>query len=148
MVAIRLVRLIERHSDELASGLVDRLRHSSRTASYLQIPEEDLRKDIVGLYRNLGDWLLNKTETDVEYRFAQLGARRAQQAVPMAEFVWAIVITKESLWRFLQMQGGVDRIVELFGELELIQLIDQFFDRALYYAMLGYGRAERPARAA
>lgn len=148
MVAIRLVRLIERHSDELASGLVDRLRHSSRTVSYLQIPEEDLHKDIVGLYRNLGDWLMNKTETDVEYRFTQLGARRAGQGIPIADFVWAIVITKENLWRFLQMQGGVDRIVELFGELELIQLIDQFFDRALYYATLGYARAERPARAA
>jgi hypothetical protein len=148
MVAIRLVRLIERHSDELASDLVDRLRHSSRTVSYLQLPKEDLHKDIVGLYRNLGDWLLNKTETDVEYRFTQLGARRAEQSIPIADFVWAIVITKENLWRFLQMQGGVDRIVELFGELELMQLIDQFFDRALYYAMLGYARAERPARAA
>lgn len=148
MVAIRLVRLIERHSDELASDLVDRLRHSSRTVSYLQLPKEDLHKDIVGLYRNLGDWLLNKTETDVEYRFTQLGARRAEQSIPIADFVWAIVITKENLWRFLQMQGGVDRIVELFGELELMQLIDQFFDRSLYYAMLGYARAERPARAA
>jgi hypothetical protein len=148
MIAMRLVKLIERHSDELAAGLVDRICHSSRTVSYLQIPKEDLHKDIVGLYRNLGDWLMNKTETDIEYRFTQLGGRRAEQQIPIADFVWAIVITKENLWRFLQMQGGVDRIVELFGELELIQLMDQFFDRALYYAMLGYGRAERQAKAA
>lgn len=140
MLAIRLVHLIESHSDELANGLVDRIRHSSRTVSYFKIPEDDLRQSAYDLYHHLGDWLNNKTETDIEYRFTQLGTSRAEEEIPIADFVWAMVITKEHLWRFLQLQS-VERIFELFGELELIQLIDQFFDRALYYAMLGYARA-------
>jgi hypothetical protein len=32
--------------------------------------------------------------------------------------------------------------VELYGEVEFFQLIDQFFDRVLYYASIGYARAE------
>jgi len=28
--------------------------------------------------------------------------------------------------------------VEVFGELEMLQLLDQFFDRAIFYASLGY----------
>jgi hypothetical protein len=148
MLAIRLVRLIEAHSSELARDVADRLRHSSRTIAYVQIPEDVLIADVAFVYQHLGDWLMNKTETDIEFRYMQLGMRHAQQGIPISDYVWAIVITKENLWRFLQTHGGVDRVVELYGELELIQLIDQFFDRALYYAMLGYARAEREARAA
>jgi hypothetical protein len=28
--------------------------------------------------------------------------------------------------------------VEVFGELEMLQLLEQFFDRAIYYASVGY----------
>ena len=47
-------------------------------------------------------------------------------------------MTKEHLWGFLQRETLIDRPVELFGELELIMLLDQFFDRAMYYAGAGY----------
>jgi len=147
MVANRLVQLIEAHSDELAASLVERLRHSSRTVSFLKIPEDSLRQAADDLYRHLGDWLNNKTETDIEYRFVQVGTMRAEQRIPLSDFVWAMIITKESIWRFLQMQS-VERVFDLYGELELIHLIDQFFDRALYYATLGYSQAERASRAA
>jgi hypothetical protein len=147
MIANRLVKLIEDHSDALANGLVDRLRQSSRTVGYFKIPQDDLRQAAYDLYHHLGDWLNNKTETDIEYRFTQLGSLRAEQGIPLSDFVWGLIITKESLWRFIQMQG-VSQIFELYGELELIQLIDQFFDRALYYVTVGYARAEHAARKA
>ena len=28
--------------------------------------------------------------------------------------------------------------MEVFGELEMLQLLEQFFDRAIYYASVGY----------
>jgi len=31
--------------------------------------------------------------------------------------------------------------VDVFGELEMLQMLDQFFDRAIYYAAIGYERA-------
>jgi hypothetical protein len=33
-----------------------------------------------------------------------------------------------------------DRPVELFQEKELFQLVDQFFDRAVYFAAIGHER--------
>ncbi len=143
MIAVRLVRLIEQHADELAAGLIERIRHSSRTVDYFKIPEEELRRAAGEIYRRLGDWLQNKTETDIEYHYTQTGMRRAEQGVAISDFVWALVITKENLWRFLQSHAIVDRMFELYGELELIQMVDQFFDRALYYSILGYQRFQR-----
>jgi hypothetical protein len=41
----------------------------------------------------------------------------------------------------------MDRPVEVYGELEMLQLLDHFFDRAIYYAAVGYelkhSRAEK-----
>jgi hypothetical protein len=143
MLSLRLVRLIEDHSAELGASLIDRLRHSSRTVDYFKLPDDELRHGAARIYRELGDWLLNKTETDIEYHYTQIGAKRAEEGIAISDFVWALIISKENLWHFLQTHAPIDHMLELYGEIELLQLIDQFFDRALYYATLGYQRFER-----
>jgi hypothetical protein len=47
-------------------------------------------------------------------------------------------MTKEHLWEFLQREGLVRGSVEIYGEMELLGLLDQFFDRALCFATEGY----------
>jgi hypothetical protein len=44
---------------------------------------------------------------------------------------------------FLQSQGLRETAMQLLGELELLRLLDQFYDRAVYYAMFGYESASR-----
>ncbi len=55
--------------------------------------------------------------------------------------IWVIILTKENLWEFLKKESSPERPAEAFGELEMLQLLDQFFDRAIYYASVGYERA-------
>jgi hypothetical protein len=45
------------------------------------------------------------------------------------------------IWDFLQRQGFLRSPMELYGELELLRLLDQFFDRALYFVTQGYEQA-------
>jgi hypothetical protein len=54
--------------------------------------------------------------------------------------MFAIIATKEHLWEFVAHEAMADRPIELFQELELFQLVEQFFDRALYFAAIGYER--------
>ncbi len=49
-----------------------------------------------------------------------------------------LVISRNYLWQFLQAQASADNIVALYGELELQQTLNQSFDRAVYYGVLGY----------
>jgi hypothetical protein len=141
MLAYRLVRLIETHSDELAAGLLEKVRHSELTRSYRQVPPEELKQRVHEIYRHLGDWLLGKSAFDIEQRYEEIGARRAHQGVLISDLVWTIVLTKENLWEFLKKQSPIERPVEIFGELEMLQLLDQFFGRATYYAAVGHERA-------
>ncbi|MGE5724004.1 MAG: hypothetical protein ACM34G_02450, partial [Acidobacteriota bacterium] len=69
------------------------------------------------------------------------GMRRAAEGLSFSQLMWALAMTKEHLWAFLQREALIDRPVELFGELELMTLLDQFFDRAMYYAAVGYEQA-------
>lgn len=148
MLAYRLVRLIETHSDALASSLLHKVQTSELTTGYRNVPPEELKQRVYEIYRHLGDWLLGKSEFDIEKRYLEIGAKRASQDVPLSQLTWTIILTKENLWEFLKNESVLDRPVEVFGELEMLQLLDQFFDRAIYYAAMGYERAvtSTPAR--
>ena len=140
MLAIRLVRLIENHSEQLSRELSEKVWNSPRCSDLHKVPAAELEARTREIYRNLSDWLLDKTEAevDVERRYTELGEARAQQGVAYSHFVWAITATKEHMRAFVQREGLSDSAQELHGELELLHLLGQFFDRALYYAAVGY----------
>ncbi len=138
MFSYRLVRLIETHADALAAGLEERVVSNSQVSHFHEVPAHELRERVYEIYRHLGEWLLGKNELDIEHRYREIGARRAQQRVPLSEVVQAIVLTKENLWDFLKSEAVMDRAVEIMGELELLQMLEMFFDRAIYYAAVGY----------
>lgn len=138
MLAYRLVRLIETHSDALAASLLERVQQSELLRDYQKVPAVELKERVYEIYRHLGEWLLGKSEFDIEQRYVEIGRRRAQQGVALSQVVWTIIQTKENLWDFLKREAVLDRPVEIFGELELLQLLEQFFERAIYYASIGY----------
>ncbi|HEX6805567.1 MAG TPA: hypothetical protein VF133_17945 [Terriglobales bacterium] len=138
MMLYRLVHLIESHSQALAACLLDRVQGSEATPGYRNVPTEELKERVFEVYRHLGDWLLTKDELDLERRYLRIGARRAEQGVPFSQVAWVIVLVKDNLWEFLRKESTMDRPVEVYGELEMLQLLDHFFDRAIYYAAVGY----------
>ena len=143
MMLYRLVHLIESHSQALAACLLDRVQGSEATPDYKRVPAEDLKERVYEIYRHLGDWLLTKDELDLERRYLRVGADRCKQNVPFSQVAWVIVLTKDNLWEFLKKEQSEDRPVEVYGELEMLQLLDNFFDRAIYYAALGYEMQQR-----
>src|SRR5436305_14873342 len=141
MFSYRLVRLIESHADSLAAGLDEKVQASCLIAHFREIPAHEVRERVYEIYRHLGEWLLGKNELDIEHRYREIGARRARQHIPLSEMVHAIVLTKENLWDFLKSEAVMDRAIEIMGELELLQMLEMFFDRAIYYASVGYEEA-------
>ncbi len=141
MLAYRLLRLVETHSDALAAGLLEKTQNSALLPGYrVSVPRDELKQRVNEIYRHLADWLMGKSELEVEKRYVEIGLRRAQQGVVLSELIWAIILTKRNLWDFLKREAVLDRPAEICGELEVEELLDQFFDRAIYYAAVGYER--------
>lgn len=147
IITYRFVRLIEDHSDALASSLLKKVQQSAHCTGFDKVPPEELKQRVYEIYCHLGEWLLHKNEGDVEQRYMEIGRRRAQQGVPFSQVLWAIILTKHNLWEFVLDEAYPDRPVEILGKQELLQLFDQFFDRAMHAAAVGYERAEANAKA-
>jgi len=149
MFAHRLVRLIEAHAEKLAEGLLRKLKESEACGDLLaQVPDAELQRRSFEIYRNVTEWLLTKTESEIEERYIGVGARRAHQDVPFSQLLYAIQMTKEYLWEFLRQEGLLEP-TELIGEIELLYSLERFFDRAAYFASVGYegARARQVAHA-
>jgi hypothetical protein len=141
LLAYRLVRLIETHSDGLARSLHKRYIEDPRCSAYANVPETELTQRVYEVYRHLGEWLMAKTESEVEARYLEIGAKRAEQGVPVSQVIWMICLVRQNLWDYLQKNAKLERPAEIFAEVELQEMLDQFFDHAIYYAALGHERA-------
>jgi hypothetical protein len=148
MLAQRLTLLIEKHSDALLDKFEARVANSKRCTDYRRVPVEELRTLVGTIYKHLGEWLSTKTDGDVERRYTRIGMRRAEQGVPVSGLLWCIVLVKENLWEFMRDNQNLDSIVQLYGELELTHMVEQFFDRAMFYAVCGHEQVAQDAMAA
>lgn len=140
MLTYKFVRLIEDRSENLASSLLHKVQQSPRTEAFRNVPPCELKNRVFEIYRHLGEWLLDKSEADVENRYSEIGARRAAQGVPLNQLIWAIILTKDTLWESVLNKFFSDRPVEIWGKLEFLQLLEQFFDRAIHAAAMAYER--------
>jgi hypothetical protein len=137
----RLVRLIETRSNDLADTLMLRVHQSPALRSYSNVPPEELKQRVREIYQHLGEWLIRKTEADIERRYVKIGARRFQQKVALNELIWAIIQTKENLWDFLNRESCPGFEVEILAEHEVFRMLDRFFNHAIHYAATGYEEA-------
>lgn len=139
MFPMKLVHLIEVHADNLSDGLIRQLKISKRCDQlFHKVPSEELKRRSYEIYRHVSDWLVARTESEIEERYIGLGARRARQGVPFSEFLWALNITKEHLWEYLQREGVLEEPVDFYGEMQLLRSLEKFFDTASYFASIGY----------
>jgi len=141
LLAYRLVRLIETHADRLAKSLLAKLEKSGKCPDFTKVPAQEFEQRVYEIYDHLGEWLLGKKEDDVARRYTEIGMRRQKQGVPLSQLMEAIMLTREHLWDYLKHEADLDKPVEVFGELEMMELLEQFFDKALYFAAVGYEKA-------
>lgn len=146
ILTYKLVELIESNSDQLANNLVEKVRNSPFLPEYRNVPPVELKERVKGIYSHLGEWLESRKEEDIAARYTEIGARRAEQDVPLSQLNWTIILTKENLWEYLKRSNVAADLRDLTGELEMLQLLDQFFDRALYFAAVGYERHQAKQR--
>ncbi|HYL84309.1 MAG TPA: hypothetical protein VE263_08750 [Candidatus Angelobacter sp.] len=147
MAIHRLVRHIETHSRELAAELLTRARQSPHLTTFDSVPDQELKQRVYEVYSQLGQWLMSRTEEEIERQYSEIGARRYRQGVLLSELLWAIILTKDNLWDFLYRESWPGFEIEVIAEHDMFRLIDHFFNRAMYHAARGFERAERAQEA-
>ncbi|MFZ0960569.1 MAG: hypothetical protein WAO35_06650 [Terriglobia bacterium] len=138
MVALRMVTMIGKHAEQLTKAVVDELRADPRTPSYHRLELHEDHARVFAVVHNLGEWLDRKSDADTETTYRSLGQRRFGEGVPLAEVVRALMLTRQTICRFIQSEGWMDSALDLRQQVELYTLISRFFERAIYFTVLSY----------
>jgi len=157
MIAAKLIELIERQAGGLTRDVTKDLMTNDRTRGFRGVRQEDLEQRIFQLVNHLGNWIGAPKSERVEVEFTDWGRRRFDQNIPLSEIIYAIIVLKQHLRRYIQDNGLVDaafpRIdcdyvlpLHLQSLQELNTQVGQFFDEALYFLSCGYEEKARHAR--
>ena len=140
-----LMKMVETHAEELTNEVISDLARNPKTPYFHGMPLQELHRRIYDVYHNLGRWLTEKNETNIQAVYSELGRRRHEEGVPLYEVVCAVILTKEHLWDYIRRNQGLSSAVQLYQEEELILIISRFFDKAIYHVVKGYESARLAA---
>lgn len=157
MLGARLLQLIQAHAGSLTNEVIRDLRTNERTPSFRRLSLPNVESRIGALYSNLGKWIGDPDENAVRVEYEEMGRRRFQEDVPISEIVYALLLTKRHLRRYIRDHGLVDFAgdrmmpdellpLELHSIQELNYQVGEFFDRALYHLARGYEAEAASAR--
>jgi hypothetical protein len=141
-----LVDLIERHADELTHSWITIVRMHPATPSFHDYDEQELYDRAYRVFSQLGRWISHATtKEDIARHYQALGAQRYQEGFSLSEVIQALVITRRVLWFKVLDDGLLDSALDLQMALQLYNRVMLFFDRAIYFAALGYEEACKAA---
>jgi hypothetical protein len=149
VIAAKLVELIENHARRLTSDVVQDLLTNERTRGFRVVSPEELDQRIFQIVAHLGNWIGDPNSKIVQAEFADWGRRRFEQGIPLSEVMYAVIILKQHMGRYILDNGLVDaafpRIdgdyilpMHLNSLQDLHARLGRFFDEALYYLACGY----------
>jgi hypothetical protein len=154
MISAKLIELIEIHANRLTSDVARDLVANERTRGFRAVPQEDLAQRIFQIVHHLGTWIGDPKAVRVQAEFAEWGRRRFDQRIPLSEIVYAIIIIKQHLRRYIRDNGLVDAAfprvereyilpMHLHSLQDLNTRVGEFFDEALYHLACGYEAAAK-----
>jgi hypothetical protein len=144
MRAAKLVQHLTANAEGMSERLIEKIRNSPRcTELSVKVSAEEYRQFALDVYRDLVKWLSLEKDSVIVSRYVELGVRRAQQGVPFSHLFWAVCLTHEYLWEYIQQECLLDEPVEFWGGVMLLRSLNQFFDHALYFALVGYESASK-----
>jgi hypothetical protein len=149
MLGARLMQLIEAHAPALTKDIVQDLTTNEHTSSFGRLKPTEVENRVSVLCWNLGTWIGNPDDSVVREEYEDMGRLRFRQGVPVSELIYALLLTKRHLRRYIRDYAVVDfagdRVVpdellpvELHSIQELNYQVGEFFDRALYHLARGY----------
>ena len=149
MIGEKLVELIELHASRLTGDIAEDLVTNERTRGFRAVRRQDLEQRIFQIVHHLGNWIGDPKSQSVQAEFADWGRRRFDQGIPISEIIYAVIILKQHMRRYIADNGLVDasfpRVegdyvlpMHLSSLQDLNARVSDFFDQAIYHLARGY----------
>jgi hypothetical protein len=139
-VSKRIMDLIEKHADELTNGWIAEIRKDAATPTYSRFEDEkELYQRAHRVFGQLGRWInLEATKEDLQNYWTGVGQHRRREGFPLSEIVQSLGLIRKHFWAKVETEGLLDTGSDMYQAMDLHNRVTLFFDRAIYYAVLGY----------
>jgi len=138
-VSQKLVHLIEKDASALTNSWLHDIKQNSSLPTYKSYDEKELYHRAFRVYSQLGRWISHETVKDeVRIYWTALGRQRRDEGFALSEIIHSLAMIRKHLWQKVQSEGLLDTALDLYQAIELYNRVMLFFDRAIYYAALGY----------
>ena len=138
-VTHKLVHLIEKNACELTNNWLRDIKQNSSLPTYKGYDEKELYHRAFRVYSQLGRWISYETAKDeIRLYWTALGQQRREEGFALSEIIQSLAMIRKHLWQKVQSEGLLDTALDLYQAIELYNRVMLFFDRAIYYAALGY----------
>lgn len=152
MISARLVELIQNHAPRLTEDVVNDLVSNAETTGFRAVPRIELEARIFEICHHLGDWIAARADQAVQAEFEEWGSRRFGQGIPLSQVVYAVILLKRHLRRYIRDHGLIEssfpRVegdyvlpMHLISLQELDGMVSEFFDKAVHHLTRGYESA-------
>jgi hypothetical protein len=139
----KLVSLIERNADSLSRKWAKLVQTHPSTSTYHDCDPDKLFERAFRVYGQLGSWVSQEMgRTEVAKQYTALGVQRRKEGVLLSELIQALIITRRVLWFEVIEERFLDTPRDFRLALELNNRVVQFFDRAVFFATIGYEHGE------
>lgn len=138
-VSQKLVNLIEQNAHELTMSYLRDIKQETRMPTYRSYDEAELYKRAHRVYSQLGRWISqDATPEETREYWTELGRQRRQEGFALSEIIRSLHLIRRHLWLKVQAEGLLDTALDLYQAMELHNRVMVFFDRAVYYAAVGF----------
>jgi len=135
----KLVDLIESNASELTASYVLSIQRDPRMTRYQGFDQKEIFQRAYRVYSQLGRWVSHETtKEEMKNYWTALGRQRRKEGFPFSEIVLSLCHIRRVLWEKVQSEGLLDTVLDLYHAMDLHQRVILFFDRALYFAAVGY----------
>ncbi|WP_294344760.1 RsbRD N-terminal domain-containing protein [Prosthecochloris sp.] len=136
----RFTGLIEDHAESLSLKWVEEVRSNSLTGGYANLSKKDLHDSVYGRFRKLGTWVAKQENIDEEIarNFCEIGEARAQAGIKSSEMVYSLILERDMLFQYIKEQGIITEGIDLNRALQFGEQLNYFYDKAMYFALVGY----------
>ncbi len=135
----KIVDLIERNASELTNNWLADVRRELSLPTYHRFDNLELYNRAYRVYSQLGRWISRETtKEEIARDYMALGAERRKEGFALSEVIQALILIRRNLWKKILEEGLLDTTLDLYQAIELNNRVMRFFDRAIYYTVVGY----------
>jgi len=141
VLAGKLVKIIETRADEIAMTWYREIKNSYYLPGFSHLTEDQALRMATNVYRKLSYWLLPESDHEVKQSYEQFGASMYHKGFRLEEVIMTLILIKRYLWLHLLEEGVMTTNLEIYQALDLNNKVVLYFDRAIYFGLIGYREA-------